>query len=80
MSDFGMDAGTVRGWSKRFGELGNRVGPCVARPDARFQATNDLRGLLESVEGKNKFAGTLGRHKESLAIKISRLAEVEEPL
>ena len=41
-----MDAGTVRGWSKRFGELANRVGPCFARHDLRTQATGYLRGQI----------------------------------
>jgi len=36
--------------------------------------------MVLQVEGKNKFAGTLGRHRDNLAIKISRLAEVEESL
>ena len=36
--------------------------------------------LILQVEGKNKFAGVLGRHKDNLAIKITRRAEVEEPL
>jgi flagellar motor switch protein FliM len=35
---------------------------------------------LLQVEGENKFAGVLGRHKDNLAIKITRRAEVEEPL
>lgn len=50
-----MEAGTVRGWSKRFGELANRVGPYFARHDLRFQATGYLRGLLGSVERKNSW-------------------------
>ncbi len=36
--------------------------------------------IILQVEGRNKFAGKLGRHKESIALKITRLAEVEEPL
>ena len=36
--------------------------------------------IIMQVEGKNKFAGMLGRHKDNLAVKITRLAEVEEPL
>jgi len=64
-SDIGMDAGTVRGWSKRFGELANRVGPCFARHDLRSQATGYLRGLLGSVERKNSWqlSEHLGREK-----------------
>lgn len=60
-----MDAGTVRGWSKRFGELANRVGPCFARHDLRSQATGYLRGLLGPVERKNSWqlSEHLGREK-----------------
>jgi SRSO17 transposase len=60
-----MDAGTVRGWSKRFGELANRVGPYFARHDLRSQATSYLRGLLGSVERKNSWqlSEHLGREK-----------------
>ena len=36
--------------------------------------------VILQVEGRNKFAGVLGRHKENRALKITRLAEVEEPL
>jgi flagellar motor switch protein FliM len=36
--------------------------------------------LILQVEGKNKFAGLIGRHKGNRAIKITRQAEVEEPL
>lgn len=36
--------------------------------------------IIIQVKGKNKFAGRLGRHKENLAIKITRRAEVEESL
>lgn len=36
--------------------------------------------MVLQVEGRNKFAGSLGRHKDHLAIKINRRAEVEEPL
>ena len=36
--------------------------------------------FILQVEGENKFAGRLGRHKENRAIKITRHAEVEEPL
>jgi flagellar motor switch protein FliM len=32
------------------------------------------------VQGRNKFAGELGRHKDNLAVKITRRAEIEEPL
>lgn len=60
-----MDAGTVRGWSKRFGELVNRVGPCFVRHDLRSQATGYIRGLLGSVERKNSWqlSEHLGREK-----------------
>lgn len=36
--------------------------------------------IILQVEGKNKFAAKLGRHKDVLAIKITRRAEVEEKL
>jgi len=36
--------------------------------------------LILQVEGCNKFAGELGRHKDNRAMKITRLAEVEERL
>lgn len=36
--------------------------------------------LIVQIAGKNKFAGKLGKHRDSLAIKITRRAEVEEPL
>ncbi len=36
--------------------------------------------IILQVNGMNKFAGRIGRHKDQLAIKITRLAEVEEPL
>ena len=36
--------------------------------------------LIMQVRGKNKFAGRMGRHKDNLAIKITRRAEVEESL
>jgi SRSO17 transposase len=60
-----MDAGMVRGWSKRFDELANRVGPCFGRHDLRSQATGYLRGLLGSVERKNSWqlSEHLGRDK-----------------
>jgi len=60
-----MDAEAVRGWSKRFDEVADRVGPCFARHDLRFQATGYLRGLLGSVERKNSWqlSEHLGREK-----------------
>ncbi|MGB2987149.1 MAG: flagellar motor switch protein FliM [Phycisphaerae bacterium] len=36
--------------------------------------------IVLQVEGENKYAGKIGRHKENLAAKITRRAEVEEPL
>lgn len=60
-----MDARTVRGWSKRFDELADRVGPFFGRHDLRSQATGYLRGLLGSVERKNSWqlSEHLGREK-----------------
>ncbi len=36
--------------------------------------------IILQVEGENKFAGKIGRHKDNLAARITRLAEIEEPL
>jgi flagellar motor switch protein FliM len=36
--------------------------------------------IILQVEGENKYAARLGRHKDNLAAKITRLAEVEERL
>ncbi len=36
--------------------------------------------IILQVEGQNKFAGKIGRHKDNVAVKVTRLAEVEEPL
>ncbi len=36
--------------------------------------------IILQVEGENKFAGRIGRNKENMAAKITRRAEVEEPL
>jgi len=46
-----------------------------------LQTAKPLSGeIVLQVEGRNKFAGRLGRHKDHVAIKITRMAEVEEPL
>lgn len=51
------------------------------QPGDILQTGKDVRGeMVLQVEGKNKFAGRLGRHKDHVAIKVTRLAEVEEPL
>ncbi len=36
--------------------------------------------MVIQVEGQNKFAGRLGRHKDHVAVRVTRLAEVEESL
>jgi len=36
--------------------------------------------MVLQVKGENQFAGLLGRHRQNLAIRITRRAEVEEPL
>jgi flagellar motor switch protein FliM len=36
--------------------------------------------MILQVEGRNKFAGRLGCHKDHVAVKVTRLAEVEEVL
>jgi flagellar motor switch protein FliM len=51
------------------------------QPGDIIQTTKSTdREVILQVEGENKFAGTLGRHKDLLAVKIIRQAEVEEPL
>ena len=51
------------------------------QPGDILQTTKPLgTDMILCVEGENKFAGQLGRHKDNLAIKITRRAEVEEPL
>ncbi|MEK6676188.1 MAG: flagellar motor switch protein FliM [Planctomycetota bacterium] len=51
------------------------------QPGDILQTTKSLNDeLILQVEGCNKFAGRMGRFQDSRAIKISRLAEVEEPL
>src|SRR5437763_4961564 len=61
----GMDAKTVRGWSKQFDQMVGRVGPCFGRHDLRSQAEGYLRGLFGRVERKNSWqlAEHLGREK-----------------
>jgi len=36
--------------------------------------------IILQIEGQNKFAGRIGRHKENIAVKVTRMAEVEELL
>ncbi len=36
--------------------------------------------IILQVEGRNKFAGLIGRHRDNVAIKVTRMAEVEESL
>lgn len=51
------------------------------QPGDIIQTSKPVNGeLILQVEGENKFAGRLGRHKENVAIKITRRAEVEEAL
>jgi len=46
-----------------------------------IQTTKPTTGpIILQVGGENKFAGSLGRHKDNVAIKITRRAEVEESL
>lgn len=46
-----------------------------------LQTTKSKQGdIVLQVQGENQFAGKLGRHKNSLAVKIARRAEVEERL
>ena len=51
------------------------------QPNDIIQTSKAVDGeMLLQVEGENKFAGCMGRHKDNLAIKITRMAEVEETL
>ncbi len=51
------------------------------QPGDIIQTTKAADGeIILQVEGENKFAAKLGRHKENLAAKITRRAEVEENL
>lgn len=43
-------------------------------------AKNQNQDVIVQVEGRNKFAGRIGRVKDHMAIRVTRLAEVEEPL
>ena len=50
------------------------------QPGDILQTTKPVGGeIIVQVEGENKFAAKIGRHKEHMAAKITRLAEVEEP-
>ena len=51
------------------------------QPGDILQTTKQLGSdVIIRIEGRNKFAGFLGRHKRNRAIKLTRFAEVEEPL
>jgi flagellar motor switch protein FliM len=51
------------------------------QPGDIIQTEKPMTGeMIIQVEGRNKFAGKIGRVKENLAIRVTRLAEVEEPL
>ncbi len=51
------------------------------QPGDIVQTTKPSNGeIILQVKGENKFAGKIGRHKDDLAVKITRRAEVEEPL
>lgn len=51
------------------------------QPGDILQTTKPVTGeTIVQVEGKNKFAARIGRHKDILAVKITRRARVEEPL
>ena len=51
------------------------------QPGDIIQTTKPLDGqIILQVRGESKFAGVLGRHKENIAVKIVRRAEVEEKL
>ena len=49
------------------------------QPGDILQTSKEVGGdIIMQVKGRNKFAGKIGRHKDHLAIKITRRAEVEE--
>jgi len=51
------------------------------QPGDIIQTTKPVNSeIILRVEGENKFAGRIGRHKDNLAARITRQAEVEEPL
>ncbi len=51
------------------------------QPGDILQTSKPVDGeIILQVEGENKFAGKIGRHKDNLAAQITRQAEVEEPL
>lgn len=51
------------------------------QPGDIIQTTKPIEHeAILQVEGKNKFAGKIGVHRDHLAIRITRRAEVEEPL
>lgn len=51
------------------------------QPGDIIQTTKSVHGeIILQVEGKNKFAGRIGRYKDNVAVRVARMAEVEEPL
>lgn len=51
------------------------------QPGDIIQTTKPVDGaIVLQVMGENKFAGEIGQHKDNVAIKIKRMAEVEEKL
>ena len=51
------------------------------QPGDILKTTKPANGeMIIQVQGLNKFAGKLGKHKDNLALKITRRAEIEEPL
>ena len=51
------------------------------QPGDIIQTTKPCNGeIILQVKGETKFAGKIGRHKDNLAVKITRHAEVEETL
>jgi flagellar motor switch protein FliM len=64
------------------GETTITVGELLTlQPGDIIQTTKPKDGdIIIQVEGENKFVGKIGRHKENKAIKVVRLAEVEESL
>jgi flagellar motor switch protein FliM len=51
------------------------------QPGDIIQTTKSVHSeIILQVEGLNKFAGRIGRYKDNVAVRVARMAEVEEPL
>ena len=73
---------TLVGLQAYLAETTITVGELLAlQPGDIVQTSKPSDGeIILQVQGENKFAGKIGRHKDHLAMKITRRAEVEEGL